>query len=529
MREAEAPAAGLDARSSFGVAAAKPSPAPGTSYRDILRSTTLIGGATVVNVLVGIVRTKAMAMLLGPAGFGLLGVYSSIVELARGIAGLGINASGVRQIAASAASEDDSSLARTVIVLRRLALVLGLLGALSLVVLASPISSLTFGTGARAPAVALLSIAVFLRLIADGQGALIQGMRRISDLARSSILGTLLGTLASVPIVYWMGEEGIVPALAVVAGMSAATSWWYGRKVRVEPRLVTRTALADEALSLLKLGSAFMASGMLTIAAAYLVRLIVLRMDGLEAAGYYQAAWTVGGLYVGFILQAMGADFYPRLVGSIERHDEANRLVNEQTHVGMLLATPGVIATLTFAPWVIGVLYSDRFDAATDMLRWICLGMALRVMTWPMGYVLVAKNRRLLFFAAEAAWTVVNVGLSVACVDAFGATGAGIAFFGSYVFHGVMICAIARRLTGLRWSADNARTALFFVVSIAIVFAAVQLMQPRWGLAAGIVATLACSAYSLRMLFSVMAPEELPGSLQRLLKRLDRGGRWRTT
>ena len=47
--------------------------------------------------------------------------------------------------------------------------------------------------------------------------------------------------------------------------------------------------------------------------AAYTIRLIVLRNAGLEAAGLYQAAWVLGGLYVAFILQAMGADFYPRL------------------------------------------------------------------------------------------------------------------------------------------------------------------------------------------------------------------------
>ena len=45
------------------------------------------------------IRAKAMAVLLGPAGFGLMGVYDSIINLAQSIAGLGINSSGVRQIA----------------------------------------------------------------------------------------------------------------------------------------------------------------------------------------------------------------------------------------------------------------------------------------------------------------------------------------------------------------------------------------------------------------------------------------------
>ena len=92
-----------------------------------------------------------------------------------------------------------------------------------------------------------------------------------------------------------------------------------------------------------------MASGFLMMGAAYVVRTMVLRMVGFEAAGFYSSAWTLGGLYVGFILQAMGADFYPRLTGVAKDNTEVNRLVNEQTQISLLLAGPGVMATITFA------------------------------------------------------------------------------------------------------------------------------------------------------------------------------------
>ena len=173
----------------------------------------------------------------------------------------------------------------------------------------------------------------------------------------------------------------------------------------------------QEAAALLKLGFAFMASGILMMGAAYAVRIMVLRMVGLEAAGYYQAAWTLGGLYVGFILQAMGADFYPRLTAVAKDNAVCNRLVNEQAQISLLLAGPGVIATLTFASVVIALFYSAKFGAAVEVLRWICLGTTLQVITWPMGFIIVAKGAQKIFFWAELAWTVVNVGLSWICVS----------------------------------------------------------------------------------------------------------------
>ncbi len=90
--------------------------------------------------------------------------------------------------------------------------------------------------------------------------------------------------------------------------------------------------------------------------------------------------------------------------------------------------------------------------------------MALRVIIWPIGFIILAKGAQNLFFWTELAWTVVHLGLAWACVRSFGADGAGIAFFGSYIFHGFIIYAIVHRVYGFRWSTPNTRTALLLVV-----------------------------------------------------------------
>src|SRR4029077_19231018 len=109
----------------------------------------------------------------------------------------------------------------------------------------------------HAAAVCLLSIAVFLQLVSAGQGALIQGMRRIADLAKISVLGALFGTLISIPLVYFFREKGVVPSLVGVAAMSILTSWWYSRKLRIQAPSLTFARVGHEAAALLKLGFAF--------------------------------------------------------------------------------------------------------------------------------------------------------------------------------------------------------------------------------------------------------------------------------
>jgi enterobacterial common antigen flippase len=485
------------------------------SYWQILKSLVLIGGSSALTIGIGIVRTKVMAILLGPAGFGLMGLYASIADLAVSIAGMGVNSSGVRQIADAAACGDAMQMARTVTVLRRTAILLGVLGA-GLAVFSQTVSELTFGSDQHAGAVALLSLAVFCRLVAGGQGALVQGMRRIGDLAKMGVFGALFGTIISIPVVYFLREEGVVPSLVCVALTSAVTSWWYSRKVQIEPPAITVYEVWREVASLLKLGFAFMAAGFLVIGAGYAVRIIVVRNFGLEAAGFYSSAWTLGGLYVGYILEAMGADFYPRLVGAAKDNAQCNRLVNEQTQVSLLLAGPGIIATLTFAPLVIAIFYSAKFAGAVEILRWICLGMALRVISWPMGTIIVAKNRQLIFFGADLAWTIVNVGLAWLCVGRFGVAGAGIAFFGSYAFHALMIYPIVRVLSGFRWSAANRQTGLLFLSSIAAVFVGFSTLPNLSAMIVGTMVMIVMSVYSTRILFNLVSLEQIPPPVQRL-------------
>jgi antigen flippase len=487
------------------------------SYGQILKSSALVGGSSVLNIAIGIVRTKAMAMLLGPDGFGLAGLYGSIADLTQSVAGMGINSSGVRQIAEAVGSDNTGRIARTTVVLRRTSILLGVLGAILLGVLSKQVSALTFGSKQHAGAVCLLSIVVFFRLVSAGQGALIQGMRRITDLAKMGVLGALSGTLISIPVVYFLREKGVVPSLMVVAAMSIMASWWYSRKVCIHTPVLTASQVGQEAGALLKLGFAFMSSSLMTMGVAYAVRVMLLRKVGFEATGLYQCAWTLGGLYVGFILQAICADFYPRLTAIAKDNTACNRLVNEQALVGLLLAGPGVIATLTFAPLVITLFYAAKFSAAVEILRWICLGTTLQVITWPMGFIIVAKGRQGLFFFSELTWTIVAATLAWICVKSFGLNGAGIAFFGSYVFHGFLTYPIARMLSGFRWSAANRRSGFLFLSLIAVVFCSFYVLSLAAAVTIGALSLVLSCFYSIRVLLGLISLDRIPLPVRRLV------------
>ncbi len=471
--------------------------APDASYREIVRSSAIVASASIVTIAAGMIRVKVFALLLGPAGVGAFGIFSAFVDVAASACGLGIASSGVRQIADAEGSGDRRRIARTAALVRRLSLALGILAAVGFVIAAGPLARLSFGDAAQEGAVALLGIAVMFRILGAGEGGLLQGQRQIGALAKATIAAAVVSTIASIVLVYTLGMRGVVPALLVIAVTGAVANYAYSRKLFPRSRLPAAWARGD-AVDLVTLGFAFMVSGILALGAAYLVRIIVLRHGGIEAAGLYQAAWTLGGLYVGVLLQAMGTDFYPRVTAIHRDSAAASALINEQMRISMLLGGPGIAATITFAPLAMTLFYSAEFVAAAEPLRWICAGMALRIVSWPMGFILLARGMRRTFILTDGVAFIVQIALAQWLVPTVGLVGAGIAFFGVYLVHTPLVYAIARYACGVRISVSNLVLGGGFLVIVVALLLAFTWLNPAVAMVTGSVAAAVSGAYAAR-------------------------------
>lgn len=402
-----------------------------SSYTQILKSSSLIGGAQGINLLLGIVRVKFAAVLIGPVGVGLLGNYTAIQGLVGTVAGLGIQSSGVRDVAAAVGNGDSQAIGATILTLRRVCWLTGLLGMLALVGLSPWLSRWTFDSDDYVVDIALLGLLILFVNVSGGQIALIQGMRRIGDLARLQVVGAAAGTAISIGFYFWLGLRGIVPALLLGAGVQLAASWHFARRVPAPVVTVSWRESFHLAGGLVRLGLVFMWGGLITSLVAYLTRALITQQISLEAVGIFSAAFALSGMFINFVLGAMGADYYPRLTAVASDRNAVNRLVNEQTEIGLLLAVPGLLATLSLAPWIIRLFYTGAFLPAADLLQWFILGCLGRVISWPLGYVMLALSKGQWYFVTETLANVLHLGLIGAGLWALGIEGVALWRFSS--------------------------------------------------------------------------------------------------
>ncbi|MFN7183323.1 MAG: O-antigen translocase [Thermomonas haemolytica] len=442
----------------------------GNSYRQILRSSSIIGGASVINIAVGLLRMKAAALLLGPAGVGLIGLLQNMLGTAAGIAGLGVGNVGTRQIAEASASGDVQAVAATRRALFWLTLALAVLGALLFWLLRGELAARVLGEGARARDVGWLALGVGLTVAAASQSALLNGMRRIADLARISIGSALLSTLVAVVAVWRWGEGGILAFVLAAPAASFLLGHWYVAKLgRLHAPRSSLPQLVVQWRAMLRLGAAFMASGLVVNLGQLLVRALIQRDAGAEALGHFQAAWLISMTYLGFVLGAMGTDYYPRLTAAIRDPQAVNRLVNEQTEVALLLAGPAFLALLALAPWIIQLLYSSAFVESVAILRWQVLGDVLKVAAWPLGFILLAAGEGRIYMLSESLAIAVFVALVALLLPRLGVVSTGVAFLGMYLAYLPWVHRLARRRTVFRWEPAVQRRLLLLFASAAAV------------------------------------------------------------
>lgn len=452
----------------------------GSSYGQILKSSSIIGGAQAINYIIGLVRTKAVAVLIGPSGVGLVGLYVSIVGLASTVAQLGLGDSGVREVANAVGGGDQARVAAAATSLRRACWVTGVVGWILTAILSWPLTQLAFGSPEHVWAVAILGMVVLLEAVANGQKAILQGLRRIADIARLQIAAAVISTFLAVGIYSWLREDGIVPVIILTSLVQLGCSWFFTRRVAIQKVGQTWRETWRNCRQLLNLGAALMYGAVLGSVVGLAIRALIVRDLGLEAAGLYQAAWALSGLLGTFILQALATDFYPRLAAVAHDNAAVNRLMNEQIEVGMLLALPGVIGAIAFAPWLLHLLYSTEFTAAAELLPWLAIGVFGQVVTWPLGMVMQAKAATGWLYFNRTHNAIVQLICTVWLISIMGLLGAALGFIIYILWQGLLAFYIARRLTRFRVERAMRRVFWLGIALIAATLGLAMLLPQRW-------------------------------------------------
>jgi O-antigen/teichoic acid export membrane protein len=406
-----------------------------SSYRQIFKATSLFGGVQVFNIIIAIIRSKFIAVLLGPEGIGINSLLNSTTGFIAGLTNFGLGTSAVKNVAAAHGTGDQQRVATVVTVLRKLVWFTGLLGAILTAILSPWLSQLTFGNKDYTLAFIWISGTLLLNQISTGQGVVLRGMRQLNYMARSSLSGAVIGLAISVPIYYQWGIDGIVPAIIVSSIANLMRTWYFARKVKIEKVEVNRETTINEGKDMLAMGFMLSISGLYVLAKNYGLRAYISNMGGLEEVGLYSAGFAIVNTYVGMVFTAMSTDYYPRLAAVAHVNSDARKLINQQAEIAILILGPIIAIFIVFIGWIVLILYSDKFLPINDMIQWAIIGIFFKATSWAMGFIFLAKGKPKMFMVNELIGGTITFMCHVLGYLFGGLTGLGIGFLIGYLYY----------------------------------------------------------------------------------------------
>jgi PST family polysaccharide transporter len=96
---------------------------------------------------------------------------------------------------------------------------------------------------------------------------------------------------------------------------------------------------------------------------------------------------------------------------------------------------PAMLLIFLFGSDVISLLYTTNFLEAIFLLKWELLGTFLKLLSFTVSFIMIAKKLTTVFVLSELISGLVFFGLSVLLLEMYGVVGASIAFAGTYFLY----------------------------------------------------------------------------------------------
>jgi len=429
-----------------------------------------IGFLQVLTMAVNLVRTKALALLLGPGWIGVMAVVDKLLAVLAQTASLSMPFAAVRFLP-GLWSRDPGGFTRLIWRMRNL-LILTVLAAtvLGLVVTLEfpgawgtdllPYRSIVF--------IAFLSLPVvaFVPFLQNAIASRLQHNYSMLFVLAHAVVFTLAGVLGA----WWNGLVGLYGLYAVLGLLVVIPVM---RTVRRIPDGTSLPVSAGDGFSIglpreiWKFSLALFGLTFVTPFAAVYVHYQVLRYFGLKPAGWMQAAMGIG-FSLRTLLGSASAVFLTPNVNRGGSPEERMCLVVEYYNtLGILCALVG-LPLLLFPHQVLRILYSLEFLAAVPFVAWFVVGEVLGLLAGTLQSLVVAFDHIAFHVIQNVTAQALLLTVAFLLIEDYGILGAGVATMSAPLLLYVSTALFLRRKCALTLPLRSWCLGVFLIGSLAL-------------------------------------------------------------
>ncbi len=410
---------------------------------NLVKTSVLSFIATVIKLLSVLVINKAVAIYIGPAGLALVGQFQNFIQLVM-VAAQGAISSGVTKYTAEYGKDNE-----------RIPILFSTAGKISLissvvvgigVAILSEFASLHFLKSIEYSYIfVIFGFTVVLFVINNLLLSILNGLKEIKTWVIINVIQSIYSLIFTTLLIVWLGLDGALIALVTNQSIILVIVVWMLKKHQVIKLESFKNAF-DKPEAKKLIGFAAMAiTSALTVPITHLViRGYIGETLDWDQAGYWQAIWYISTMYLMVVTTTLSVYYLPRLSELTDKSEIKKELI-----AGYRLLLPITILmaiTIFFLKdFIIWLLFTEEFAPMRELFMWQLIGDTIKLSSFLIGYILIAKAMVKIFIFKEIFIALVFIFLSIYLVSLLGLVGVVVAYALTYLLNFIFLVIVYRR------------------------------------------------------------------------------------
>ena len=400
---------------------------------NLLKTSALNGVAVLIKTATMFILNKILAVYVGPGGYAAIGQFQNFIQMVTTFAGSAINTAVIKYTAEY--HEDETKQRAIWKAAGSSVLIFSFIFSLIILIFQKQLSLYIFQTTAYQSVFVWFAAFLVLFNLNALFLAILNGKKEILKLVVANIAGSILSLLVTGFLAVQYHLYGALIALSIYQSIAFFVTLFLCYKAnwfnisylfgKIEPHIAKKFA----AFALMALVSAVCVP-----LSQMVIRTYLTQEFGLNYAGYWEAMIRLSAAYLMLVTTTLGVYYLPRLA-ELTHLDEIKKEVYLGYKFIFPLAVIGGLSVYLLRDWIIALLFSQAFMPMRDLFLWQMIGDSLKIGSWILAYLMLAKAMTKLFVTTEILFALSSVGLTYLFTKLFGFEGVSIAHLVNYALY----------------------------------------------------------------------------------------------
>lgn len=408
----------------------------------LIKTSVLTAISTIIKLIAGFVINKVIAIYVGPSGLAVVGQLQNFMSIITTFSNGAITNGIVKYIAEYQTIEQKQKIFSSSIVI---SLVCSLIISIFLFGFSDYLSELILKDIQYSSVFIVFGVTVFLFALNTVLMSILNGQKEIKKYILVNIVGSIFSLFFTSFLIIQLNLMGALYALVTNQSVIFFVTLAFVIKSNWFKLEYFKQGLDKESFSKLSKYSLMAITSALTVPVSHLIiREYIGKNIGWDSAGYWQGVWYISTLYLMLVTTTLSVYYLPRL-SEIQDNKELRKEIFSGYKIIMPIVIFVSLIIFLLKEYVILIAFSKDFMPMMELFAWQLIGDVIKIASWLLGYLLVAKAMTKVFIYTEVLFSALFVGLSILFVDKFGLVGITYAYSLNYFLHLIMMIFIFRK------------------------------------------------------------------------------------